>query len=247
MLKTLLALLSAFVVLAATPAFADTSGSKSFVARPKIGAARLSLPAQVTWDASPSDGGNHHVALTLLVDASAVVRDIKELSAAALNKSKPCGDLLHVNDASAKLMTATTLAYNLSFHFAKRICAPNNMSLDIPADVSCKSLIVLSGSGTQINVDIRGASHEPCSIDGQGGGMATFASKKVFKRHTLDLADQLPPEFAGVDINLRTIAFDTPSPRLRLTGDATMSDKEFAAFIARVNATASNRRGSKDH
>jgi hypothetical protein len=245
MLKIALAFLSSLALLAATPAFADISGSKSFVARPKIGAARPALPAQVTWDASASEGGNHHVALTLLVDATSVLRDIKELSAAALNKSKPCGDLLRVNDASAKLMTATTLAYNLSFHFAKRICAPNNMSLDIPADVSCKSLIVLSGAGTQINVDIRGASHEPCSIDGQGGGVATFASKKVFKRHTLDLTDQLPPEFAGVEVNLKTIAFEAPSPRLRLTGEATMSDKEFVAFVARVNAQSS-RRGSNN-
>jgi hypothetical protein len=228
-------------------ALADTGGSKSFIARPKIGAARLSLPAQVTWDVSPAATSGHLVALTLTIDATSVLRDIKALSAAALDKSKPCGDLMHVNDASAKLMGPTTLAYNLSFHYAKRICAPNNMSLDIPADVSCKSIIALSGAGTRINVDIRGASHDPCTIDGaEGGGMAGFAAKKVFKRHVLELTDQLPPEFAGVAINLKTIAFEPPAPRLRLTGEAIMTDQQFAAFTARLNATASASRGPKN-
>jgi hypothetical protein len=165
-----------------------------------------------------------------------VLRDVKALSAAALNKAKPCGDLFRVNDASAKLMSATTLAYDLSFHYAKRICAPNNMSLDLPADVSCKSIIVLSGAGTQINVDIRGASRDPCSIDGSSAGLAQFASRKVFKRHVLDLTDQLPPEFSGVSINLKSIAFEAPSPRLRITGESTMSESEFQAFTAKLTS-----------
>lgn len=240
--RQIVALLLMFVLTGA--ALAGTSGSKSFVARPKIGAARPSLPAQVIWEVSPASGG-HLVALTLTIDTTSVLRDVKALSAAALNKSKPCGDLMRVSDASAKLMGPTTLAYNLSFHYAKRICAPNNMSLDIPADVSCKSIIALSGAGTKINIDIRGASRDPCTIDGSGGGVAGFAAKKVFKRHVLELTDQLPPEFAGVAINLKTIAFETPSPRLRLTGEAIMTDQQFAAFTARIDATASASRGAK--
>lgn len=238
MRKILSLLIAAVVLCTANAAYAETSGSKSFIARPRIGAARPSLPAQITWQASPSGNGGHIVSLTLLVDASSVLRDIKALSSAALNKSKPCGDLLRVNDASAKLMNATTLAYDLSFHYAKRICAPQNMSLDIPADVSCQSLIVLSGAGTQIVVDIRGASRQPCTIDGASSGVAGFASKKVFKKHILDLADQLPPEFAGVAVNLKSLAFEIPAPRLRLIGEAVMSDQQFAAFTARLNSVS---------
>jgi hypothetical protein len=231
------ALLSiALAYTATSPAIADTSGARDFVARPKIGAARLSLPSRVIWQATPASNGTYLVSMTLMVDASSVLRDIKAISAAALNKSKPCGDLLRVSDASAKLMSATTLGYNLSFHYAKHICAPNNMSLDLPADVSCQSIIVLSGAGTQITVDIRGASRDPCAIDGSSAGLAQFASRKVFKRHILDLTDQLPPEFSGVTIDLKSIAFETPSPRLRVTGESTMSDQEFAAFTARLNS-----------
>ncbi|MBI1210591.1 MAG: hypothetical protein GC190_03950 [Alphaproteobacteria bacterium] len=234
LVRSLVALCLVFATTGA--ALAETSGSKAFVARPRIGAARPSLPSQVTWQASANGNGRHLVSLTLLVDASSILRNIKALSAAALNKSKPCGDLLRVKSASAKLISATALAYDLSFHYAKRVCAPNNMSLDLPAEVSCKSIIVLSGAGTHVTVDIRGASRQPCLIDGAAGGVASFASRKVFKRHVLDLTDQLPPEFAGVDINLRSIAFEVPSPRLRLIGEAVMSDKEFTAFTARLNS-----------
>jgi hypothetical protein len=227
------ALLLAFVT---TSADAEPTGAKNFIARPRIGAARPSLPAQVTWEATQSENGERLVSLTLTVDASSVLRDVKALTAAALNKSKPCGDTLRVSDASAKLMSATTLAYNLSFHYSKRICAPNNMSLELPADVSCQSLIVLSGRGTQITVDIRGASRHPCTIDGSSAGIAQFASKKVFKRHVLDLTDQLPPEFAGVAINLTSIKFETGTPRLRVTGESTMTDQQYQAFVARLNS-----------
>jgi len=236
MFKTLpllsLALISAF----AGAALADTSGSKDFTARPKIGAARPALPSHVTWEATPAEGGAHIVKLTLTVDASSVLSNVRALTAAALNKSKPCGDTLRVSDASAKLISATTLAYNLSFHYSKRICAPNNMSLELPADVSCQSLIVLTGRGTQITVDIRGASRNPCTIDGSSAGIAQFASKKVFKRHVLDLTDQLPPEFAGVTINLTSIKFETGTPRLRVTGESTMTDQQYQAFVARLNS-----------
>jgi len=224
------------IPLAVTGAEADTSGSKNFIARPKIGAARPSLPSHVTWEATQAAGGEHLVSLTPTVDASSVLRDVKALTAAALNKSKPCGDTLRVQDASAKLMSPTTLAYNLSFHYSKKICAPNNMSLELPADVSCKSLIVLSGRGTQITVDIRGATREPCAIDGSSAGIAQFASKKVFKKHVLDLTDQLPPEFSGVAINLTSIKFEPDSPRLRVTGESTMTDQQFQAFVTRLNS-----------
>jgi hypothetical protein len=110
------------------------------------------------------------------------------------------------------------------------------MSLELPADVSCKSLIVLSGRGTQITADIRGATREPCSIDGSSGGIAQFASKKVFKKHVLDLTEQLPPEFGGVTINLRSIKFETGAPLLRVTGESTMTERQFEAFVARLNS-----------
>ena len=230
------ALLALILFLSATSSgFAET-GARDFIARPKIGAARLSLPSRVTWQTTPTSDGTYLVALTLTVDATSVLRDIRALSAAALNKSKPCGDLIRVRDASAKLTGARTLAYDLSFHYAKRICVNGGLPLELPADVACASVIALSGSGSQLTVDIRGATSKPCSIDGASSGLAQFASKKVFKRHVLNLADQLPPEFRGVTVNLRSIAFETPSPRLRITGESTMSEQEFRAFMARLNS-----------
>lgn len=231
-------LLTAFAAIGI--ARAENEGTTSFVARPKIGAAHLTLPSQLTWQSASDDKGGHLVTLSLIVDVNSVLRDIRSLSAKALDKAKPCGDLLQVRNASAKLLGARTVAYDLSFHFAKRICTNNNMTLEIPADIACSSIIALSGTGAKLNVDIRGAKQQACSIDGNASNIAQFAAKKVFKRHTVDLTQQLPPEFQGVAVNVRSIAFDTsPSaPRLRITGDATMTDQQFAAFTAKARAVS---------
>ena len=217
---------------------ADSEGSTNFVARPKIGAARLTLPSHLSWQATDTANGTHLVTLSLAVDVYSVLHDIRALSAAALDKAIPCGDLLKVRDASARLLGATTISYDLRFHYAKRLCAGGNIPLEIPADISCSSIIALSGAGAVVAADIRGATSEPCAIAGASPGLANFASKKVFKRHFLDLTQQLPPEFQGVTVNVRSIAFDIPpaTPRLRITGDAAMSDQQFAAFTARARA-----------
>jgi hypothetical protein len=235
MLRTIAFLLLPLLVCAA---HAETDGSRDFVARPKVGAAHLTLPSHLTWQASPDADGTYHVRLSLVVDVGLVLRDIRALSAAALDKAKPCGDLLRVRDAAARLTGATTLGYDLRFHYAKRLCV-NGTPMELPADVACSSTIALSAVGSRLIVDIRGANSEPCAIDGTSAGLAKFASSKVFKTHTIDLAQQLPPEFRGATVNVRSIAFDTPpsSPRLRISGDSTMSDQEFREFTSRINST----------
>jgi hypothetical protein len=221
----------------ALPATAQTEGSKDFVARPRVGAARLTLPSHLNWQASTGADGTYLVRLTLVVDVGSVVKNIRALSAAALDKAKPCGDLLRVRDAAARLTGASTLAYDLRFHYAKRLCA-GGMPLELPADVNCSSIIALSAAGSLIVADIRGAASPPCSIEGTSPGIAKFASSKIFKPHTIDLAQQLPPEFRDISVNVRSITFDTPpaSPRLRIAGDAAMSPQQFGAFAARLNA-----------
>lgn len=231
----------AFVLwpLLACAATAETTGSADFVARPMIGAARLTLPSHLIWQASPDGNGTYDVRLSLIVDLGSVLRNIRTLSAAALDKAKPCGDLFRVRDAAARLTGATTLGYDLRFHYAKRLCA-GGMPMELPADVACSSTIALSATGSRVVVDIRGATAEPCAIDGTSPGLAKFASSRVFKAHTIDLAQQLPPEFRDVVVNVRSIAFDTPPalPRLRISGDGTMSDREFAEFVAKIDSVA---------
>ena len=221
----------------ASVAQGQTDGTKDFIARPKIGAAHFTLPSHLSWQASPDADGTYLVSLSLIVDVGSVLKNIRALSASALNKAKPCGDLLRVSDAAARLTGASTLAYDLSFHFAKRICA-GGMPLELPADIACSSVVALSAAGSLLTADVRGATVEPCSIEGTSPGLAKFASSKIFKRHTIDLAQQLPPEFQNISVNVRAIAFDTPpaSPHLRIAGDATMSPQQFEAFTAKLDA-----------
>jgi len=51
---------------------------------------------------------------------------------------------------------------------------------------------------------------------------------------------QLPPEFKGVTINIRSLAFDlAPKPTvLRISGESTMSPAQFKTFEARLEAAA---------
>jgi hypothetical protein len=142
-----------------------------------------------------------------------------------------------VRRPAARLTGATTLGYDLRFHYAKRLCV-NGTPMELPADVACSSTIALSAIGSRVMVDIRAVNAEPCAIDGTSAALAKFASSKVFKTHTIDLAQQLPPEFRGATVNVRSITFDTPpaSPRLRISGDSTMTDQEFKEFTSRVNS-----------
>ncbi len=236
MLRAIAFLLLPLLVCAA---HAETDGSRDFVARPKVGAAHLTLPSHLTWQASPDADGTYRVRLSLIVDVGSVLRDIRTLSAAALDKAKPCGDLLRVRDAAARLTSATTLGYDLRIHYAKRLCINGGAPMELPADIACSSIIALSVAGSRVIVDIRGANSEPCAIDGTSAALLKFASSKVFKTHTIDLAQQLPPEFRGATVNVRSIAFDTPpaSPRLRISGDSTMSAQEFREFTSKINST----------
>lgn len=227
----------ALSILAPQAAAAATDGSKDFVARPKIGAAHLALPSHLSWQASTDATGAYLVRLSLVVDVASVLKNIRSLSADALDKAKKCGDLIRVSSAAARLTGASTLAYDLSFHYAKRICA-GGIPMELPADINCSSIIALSATGSLLTADIRGAAASPCSIEGTSPGLAKFASSKIFKPHTIDLAQQLPPEFQGASVTVRSIAFDTPpaSPRLRIAGDVAMTAQEFDAFTARVNS-----------
>jgi len=62
----------------------------------------------------------------------------------------------------------------------------------------------------------------------------------VFQKHMVDLAKQLPPEFRGVTINIRSLAFDLPPApaRLRIAAESTMSKAQFTELMTRLEAAA---------
>jgi hypothetical protein len=222
---------------------ACADGSKTFVARPQLGAAILELPSTVNWRTSAKPSGSFQVVLNAAIDVRSVLANIKTLSAKALDRSISCGDLVKILSAAAKLTSATAVRYDLSFHYVKRICA-GYIPVEFAANVSCSAKIGLSAARSIITIDVQGARAPPCRIVGayQSVSDAVYAMVgiDVFKRHRIDLAQQLPPEFKGVTISIRSLAFDLPPApaMLRISGDSTMSAAQFKDFVARIEAAA---------
>lgn len=226
-----------------TAATAPPEGSKTFVARPAIGKAEFNLPSTVTWTAARDANGAYRVIVTAGVDASSVLANIKNLSAKALNRSVPCGDAVRVLGAAAKLMTSTTLRYDLRFHYVKRVCA-GSVPVSLESDVNCSAKITVSAARAIIVIDVKAAREPPCRIEGvyQSVSDAIYAivGMDVFKRHTVNLATLLPPEFKGVTINIRSLAFDLPPApaKVRIAGESTMSQAQYADLVARLEAAS---------
>lgn len=218
-------------------------GARNFVARPTLGAARLELPSNIEWKSTIDKRGTYRVALSAVIDVSLVLKNIKTISSKALDRAPPCGDVVKISNATAKLTGATSLKYDLRFRFVKRVCA-GTLPLELPADVSCSAKIALSAIRSIIAVDVRGAATPPCKIDGvyQSVSDAIYAivGIDVFQMHLIDLAKQLPPEFRGVTINIRSLAFDLPPApaRLRVAAESTMSKVQFTELMARLEAVA---------
>lgn len=218
-------------------------GSKAFVMRPKFGAAQVSLPSTVSWKTTANANGSYRVALNAETDVRPVLTNIKVLSARALDRSPACADAVKVLDAAAKLTGATTLRYDLRFHFVKRVCAAS-YPVEVPADVTCAARIALSARRSIVVIDVQGATTPPCRIEGayQVVNDAVYAvvGIDVFKRHAIDLARHLPPAFKGVTIDIKSLAFDLPpqGARLRIAGESTMSKAQFDQFMARIDAAA---------
>jgi hypothetical protein len=233
------------MALAPAPGWAEArgDGTKTFVARPKIGNAELNLPSTVGWMSVANPNGTYRVSVTAAVDAQAVLNDIKTLTAKALDRDIPCGDVVKVRTAAAKLTGPRSLKYDLRFHYVKRICA-GSYPVELPADVTCSARIGVSAQRAIVAVDVQGATNPPCRIEGlyQSVSDAIYAlvGIDVFKRHAIDLTSLLPSEFKGVTINVRSIALDQPPARAvaRITGEGTMSRAQFDTFIANLEATA---------
>jgi len=222
---------------------ASADGTKSFVMRPKLGAAVLSMPSTVSWKTNANSNGSYRVVLAAETDVRSVLANIKTLSAKALDRSGACSDTVKVLAAVAKLTGARTLRYDLRFHFVKRVCAAS-YPLELPADVDCKARIALSAARSIVAIDVQGAAAPPCKIQGAYQGVSeavnALVGVDVFKRHTIDLARHLPPEFKGVAIDIKSVAFDVPpaAARLRIAGESTMTKAQFARFMARIDAVA---------
>ena len=222
---------------------AGADGSKSFVMRPKLGAAVLNLPSTVRWTTSANANGTYHVSLNAETDVRSILANIKTLSAKALDRSGPCSDTVKVLNAAAKLTGAATLRYDLRFHFVKRVCAAS-YPLELPADVDCRARIALTAKRSIVTVDVQGASAPPCKIQGAYQGVSEAVNAlvgiDVFKRHTIDLAQHLPPEFKGVSVDIGSLAFDLPpaAAKLRIAGESTMTKAQFAQFMARIDAAS---------
>jgi hypothetical protein len=223
----------------APPAFAD--GSRSFVMRPRVGAAVLNLPSRVAWTEAGLPNGAYRVALTADVDLRSVQANIKPLSAKALNRSGKCSDTVKVRDATARLTGARTLTYGLKFHFVKRMCA-GGYPLELPAEVDCAARIALAAQRSVVAIDVQGARNPPCNITGAYQGVSQAVSSlvgvDVFKRHVVDLSRHLPPEFKGVTIDITSLSFDLPpaAAKLHIAGESVMSAAQFRQFMARADA-----------
>lgn len=229
--------------LSSASAEARADGTKTFVARPKLGNAVLSLPSTVSWRSATNANGSYLVTINAEVDAQSVLADIKNLSAKALDRSIPCGDLVKVRRAAAKLTGPRNLKYDLGFRYVKRMCA-GSYPVELPADVSCSAKIAVSAHRAVVVIDVQGATNPPCRIEGvyQSVSDAVYAivGIDVFKRHTINLTSLLPPEFKGVAINVRALAFDLPPARAkaRIAGESTMSAAQFEKFVASLEAAA---------
>ena len=215
-------------------------GTRAFIARPVFGAAVFHLPVTVRWR-STTVGGTHKVWLNAEVNAQWVFANIQTLSAKALDRNAPCRDAVKVRSATARLTGARTLTYDLGFRFVKRVCA-GSLPVELPADVECASRITLAATRSIISVDVAGALTPPCRIAGAytsvSEAILAMVGVDVFKRHRIDLAKILPREFQGVTVDIGALAFDLPpaAPVLRIAGESTMSQAQFAAFMARLDA-----------
>jgi hypothetical protein len=218
-------------------------GTRSFVAKPKLGNAQLSLPSVVNWKSARNPNGTYRLAIDAEVDAQPVLTDIKTLSAKALDRDVPCGDMVKVRGAAAKLTGPRALKYDLRFRYVKRTCAAY-YPVEWPAEVACSAKIAVSAQRAIVIIDVQGATNPPCKIEGlyQSVSDAIYAivGIDVFKRHTIDLASLLPAEFKGVTINVTSIAFDLPPARAkaRIAGESTMSPAQFERFLANLDAAA---------
>lgn len=218
-------------------------GTRAFVARPKFGAAEFNLPSVVRWHSSTVAGGAFRVALNADVNVQSVLANVRALSAKALDRNTPCGDIVRVQSAAAKLMATRAMKYDVRFRFVKRVCA-GSIPVELPADVTCSAKIALSALRSIITIDVQGAIAPPCQIVGAYAGVSdaiyTIVGIDVFKRHTIDLAKILPKEFQGVTVDIRTLAFDLPpaAATLHIAGESTMSQAQFMALMARLDAAA---------
>jgi hypothetical protein len=235
-------LLASLAPASAAPATLRMEGTKAFVARPQFGAAVFNLPATVRWKSTALAGGRYRVALTADVNTASVLANIKPLSAKALDRNIPCGDMVKVQSAAAKLTGPRMMKYDLRFRYMKRVCAGG--TLEFPADVACAARIAVTAARSIITIDVKGATNPPCQIagayDSVSGAITALVGIDVFKRHTLDLARLLPKEFQGVTIDIRALAFDMPPAPviLRIAGESTMSQAQFVALMSRLEAAA---------
>lgn len=240
-LATLLGFLAVVTAAAgALPPPQAAEGTKAFIAHPKFGAAVFDLPSAVRWRATQLPDGRYRIDLTAGVNASAVLANVAQLSARALNRDVPCDHLVRVQSAAAKLTGPRAMRYDLRFHYAKRMCV--GMALEYPAEVTCTAKVAVAAARSVITIDVQGATSPPCQIAGVytavSDAVTSLVGIDVFKRHVIDVARLLPKEFQGVSIDIRNLGFDMPpaNPTLRVTGEGTMTAQQFTALMAQLKA-----------
>lgn len=225
-------------IAADAPLQPGTDGIKTFVARPKVGAAVFELPSTVRWRSAPAPGGGYQVMLTADINASTVLANVPRLSAGALNRDKACDHLVRVKSASAKLTGPRSLIYDVRFHYAKRLCV--GMPLEYPADISCRAKIAVAAERSLVTIDVQGATNPACSIDGLSPALSDSItaqmSASIFKRHAVDAARLLPKEFQGIPIDIQSVAIDLPpaAPILHVTGETKLNEPQYQAFLTRI-------------
>lgn len=224
--------------IAAAASLDAVEGSKSFTARPTFGEAVFELPSAVHWRSTPMADGRYRMEITADVNASAVLANVPQLSARALNRDIACDHAVKVKSAAAKLTGPRALTYDVRLNYTKRLCL--GLPMEYPADVACTAKIAVAAQRSVITVDVQGATTPPCRIAGLSPAFSesvyALVGGNVFKRHAIDVAKLLPREFQGVTVDIRTLAIDPKTAVLHVGGEGIMTAPQLAALMTRIEA-----------
>ena len=99
------------------PPPAQADGGKDSVAFPQTGSATLEFRSGAGWRNSADARGTCRVTLSAVVDVTSAMA----LAAKPLDRAQPCGDVVSIQNATAKPTGATTLRCDIRSHCVKRV------------------------------------------------------------------------------------------------------------------------------
>ena len=211
------------------------NGRLEFIARPNIGAARLSLPSQrelasLARRRTARRSGHadaHRRRHSVLRDVLALRRRAEQIKAlrrhAAVSR--------RFGQAAS---SATTIAYDLELPSIQASACHGGPSLDLPADIACSVDHHAVGQGATLTVDIRGATRSRARSTALGRHRSIRLEESVQDATCSTSPNNCRPS-SRRRVSSASLAFDTPPARRVCASPAraSMSDQQFQAFVAR--------------